>query len=246
MLKALLKNTLPPRLQLPLRAWDYRRNGPEEFRLLPRLCRRDRLSIDVGANIGVYTWEMRRHSARVVAYEPNPHLVERLRRSFGSGVTIIHAGLSASPGTATLRFPVRDGIEVHGLGSLVDPFDGDGEVRTYDVPLRRLDDEGHRDVGFIKIDVERHERAVIEGAMQLLSRERPDLLVEVAPLLYDVSLPEFFARVTELGYAGYFLFENRLERLENHDPARHNDMANVGQGQRFVTDVMLTARGSLP
>lgn len=42
----------------------------------------------------------------------------------------------------------------------------------------RLDDIIKDDVGFIKIDVEGHELAVLKGATSLINRCRPVLLVE--------------------------------------------------------------------
>ena len=44
--------------------------------------------------------------------------------------------------------------------------------------MRRLDDLALGDVGFVKIDVEGHELAVLRGAAETLQRNRPPLLVE--------------------------------------------------------------------
>ena len=62
---------------------------------------------------------------------------------------------------------------------------GDAECSsTQEVQLRRLDavceDEGIERVHFIKIDAERSELAVLQGAERLLVRDRPEIFVEVS------------------------------------------------------------------
>jgi hypothetical protein len=47
-----------------------------------------------------------------------------------------------------------------------------------DVETRRIDDYDLADVGFIKIDVEGHELAVLAGAENTLMRHTPNLLIE--------------------------------------------------------------------
>ena len=47
------------------------------------------------------------------------------------------------------------------------------------VATSRLDDFELGDVGFVKIDVEGHELAVLQGATDLLKAQRPTLMVEI-------------------------------------------------------------------
>src|SRR5947208_1003151 len=68
-------------------------------------------------------------------------------------------------------------------GSSRDPancFDTEMIARTdeFEVETRRIDDYDMPDVGFIKIDVESHELAVLEGAAATLARHTPNLLIE--------------------------------------------------------------------
>ena len=82
-----------------------RRVGAAERRLLGLLCDRSKISIDIGANVGTLTYYLARHSAHVYAYEPNPELAAKLRRGFGSNVSVVEAALSDAPGTAVLKLP---------------------------------------------------------------------------------------------------------------------------------------------
>ena len=225
--KKLLTKHVPPKYLIHAKALDYYFNGPGEIRYLRRLCDPRKTSIDVGANIGIYTYFMRRHSSSVIAYEPNPGLARLLNQTFDSNVSVKEAALSSEPGLLTLRIPTIAGIEYHGLASLSQDFSEAETVREIEVPVRRLDDEADKSIGFIKIDVEQHESEVLRGAMGLLSSQKPNLLIEVTPLLYDGGLIAFLSPILALGYRGFFLFENNLVELENYDPNIHAKRENL-------------------
>jgi hypothetical protein len=78
-----------------------------EAALLPTLCDRARVWVDVGANLGGYTLLLRKLSARVIAYEPNPDLAARLNRVFrlSRSVEVRRCALSDISGAAMLRVP---------------------------------------------------------------------------------------------------------------------------------------------
>jgi FkbM family methyltransferase len=241
-LKSLLKRSIPDTSLVRLRALDYRLHAANEYRLLETLCDRSKCSIDVGANVGVLTYWLAKRSAHTYAYEPNPELATKLRRSFKSSVTVVEAALSDAPGSTVLRVPSYDGVEMHGLASIAQTFkDADG-VREFTVPVRRLDDEQLTNVGFVKIDVEQNEEKVLRGGMQLFAREMPSILLEVCPKLYSKPLVEFLADVLALGYRGYFLFDRKLLKLEDYRMDRHNDGANYGVADKYMTNVVLSTR----
>ena len=186
------------------------------------------------------TWRVIR--SHVYAYEPNPELAAKLRRGFGSNVSVVEAALSDAPGTAVLKLPSYRGVEAHALASIAQDFsDADG-VREFPVPVRRLDDEQLTNVGFVKIDVEQNEEKVLRGGMRLFSAERPNMLVEVTPRLYSKSLPEFLGDFLKLGYRVYFLYEGKLKPLAEYRMEVHNNTANLGIASKFVTNVILTMR----
>lgn len=240
--KSLLQRVLPVSSVIRLRALDYGRKCAAERRLLALLCDRSKVSIDIGANVGTLTYYLARHSSHVYAYEPNPELAAKLRRGFGSNVTVVEAALSDAPGAAVLKLPSYHGIEAHALASIAQDFsDADG-VREFRVPVRRLDDEALTNVGFVKIDVEQNEEKVLRGGMKLFAAQRPSMLLEVTPRLYTKSLAEFLRDFLQLGYRVYFLYEGRLKPLAEHRLEVHNNTANLGIASKFVTNVVLTMR----
>jgi FkbM family methyltransferase len=207
----------------------YAKYGEVELHVVRYLCRPDRDAIDIGANNGCYIHFLRKHARRVYAFEPLPWLADDLARKFHSDieqrkVTIWNMALSNARGTSTLRVPIVDGVLVEGCASVA-PEIATKYPRHRDITVRMetLDDvytgDYTGDVGFIKIDVEGHEEAVLEGARKTIIRCRPRLLVE----LEESIVPGAVRRVTEflagLGYQGYFIYQRQLLPVDRFDPA---------------------------
>jgi FkbM family methyltransferase len=135
-------------------------------------------ALDVGANVGLFTIPLalaaRTRGARVIAFEPVPANVTRLRASIaanglGDVVTVLPYALGAEPGTLTLA---PEAGEVG--GNAARSADGlEVEVRTLD----ELQDLG--DCVFVKIDVEGGELDVLYGGEQFFQRTRPRILLEL-------------------------------------------------------------------
>lgn len=141
---------------------------------------------DIGAHRGVYSYWMHRrfrHDTRVVAFEPQPELVQFLadfKQSYRlDRMVIAPVGLSSRSGTLRMHRPRR-----HWAAATFDDFCYDDEqTEVFDVPVTTIDDylaehpELHP-VRFIKCDVEYHEAEVLAGAERTLREDRPELLVE--------------------------------------------------------------------
>lgn len=199
----------------------YGRYGEVELHLLEFLCRRDQDAIDVGANDGSYVHYMRRHARRVVAYEPMPHLAAALRAKFPASVRIEGIALSDNNGTVELRMPVVDGVLVEGCSTL--SFDASATYAAYqsvEVPATRLDDIYQDQVGFIKIDVEGHEQAVLDGARETIRRCMPRLLIEIDERLSPGGIDRTRSYFTELGYRGFFIHNGNLKPMERFSVER--------------------------
>lgn len=89
-----LNNLIPPRIRVAKHAINAWYLGEPELHLLSRLCKSDRLAIDVGANTGVYTWYLRKFARGVVAFEPQRAMADFLKADFGSSVRVEGVGLS--------------------------------------------------------------------------------------------------------------------------------------------------------
>lgn len=144
----------------------------------------DYMGWDVGANCGQTLPEMTRRFTRVVAFEPatecQPHLAP-----WRDGVDIRQVAISDHDGEVTLA-ALPDKIDT---GQLVTPGthgmewnpDVPGAVaRT--IPCRTIDSLAFGDSpgrpNFIKVDVEGHERHVLDGAALTIEAYRPQWLIE--------------------------------------------------------------------
>lgn len=224
-LKALL---LPARLQLRYQVAREHARGEAELRLVPFLADRHRLSVDVGANRGVWSEVLRRHSLGVHAFEPNPKIFRLLRRGAGKGVTVHRIALSDQQGTAALMVP-RSARGYSNQGASLNPEKiGGTEHRSVPVETCRLDDLDLGAIGFIKIDVEGHEMAVVAGAAETLRRDRPNLVIEIEEKHAHRPIGDLLGSVCAHGYEAFALDHGVLRRVAQIDlPARHSAAAGT-------------------
>src|SRR6267378_3632130 len=214
------KQTLRAMLPQTILNWReanyFGKYGEVEMHLLEFLCRRDQDAIDVGANYGGYVHFMRRHARRVVAFEPIPAFVELLRRKFSRDVMINSIALSDGAGDTELYIPMIDGVMISGCSTI----SADASI-TYPahsvlkVRRERLDNVYDGTAGFIKIDVEGHEQAVLDGAVETIGRCQPRILVEIDERLSPGGLEGAKAYFSKLGYRGHYVHMGRLEPIEN-------------------------------
>jgi FkbM family methyltransferase len=138
--------------------------------------------VDIGANMGLYSLQARKRvgpGGRVIAFEPNPATLARLRRNLelnGMEIELFGVALSNREETVTLYAP--EGC--HGETSM--RKSGCGRVVEMRVQAVRLDDILPRDIDridFVKIDVEGAEALVFDGARAMLRRFRPPVLLEI-------------------------------------------------------------------
>jgi FkbM family methyltransferase len=140
------------------------------------------LAVDVGANVGYMTGLMAARagsSGGVVAFEPHPTVFELLSRNAGgwdadpelAAVETRRVALSNRAGAGHLQLEGASESRF-GLSSLGSSGDGLA-ANAVEVELATFDDLfGEQEPGLVKIDVEGHEQAVLEGAGRLLEGGR--------------------------------------------------------------------------
>jgi FkbM family methyltransferase len=203
-------------------AWMLAHPKERELGLAGLLCSSDAIAIDVGASDGAYTIHLAERAKRVIAFEAQPRQAARLEamaRANSLSVEVEPVALSDHSGSVTLRIP-RDDLgraTIEGMNGLDDLTD----VEQIEVRTRRLDDYQLDAVGFIKIDVEGHELAVLRGGEQTLRRCAPVLLVELEDRHHPHAVAEATSFLEGLGYLGYFLTDAGLQSIDEFDPAVH-------------------------
>jgi FkbM family methyltransferase len=225
---ARLRRALPVPLLRRLRAIHWQLCPPEpELALVSRFADPSRAFLDVGANTGVYLERALGRFAALYAVEPDPELAWYLERAFAGRVTVLALALSSRPGHMPFYLPHHAGQAIKTRGSLeADANPGlDQTVRT--VPVATLDGLDLPPLGFVKIDVEGHELAVLEGGRERLRRDRPRLLIEIEERHHPGGSGRVFALLAELGYEAFYLADGRLKSLGETDLAVLQNIARA-------------------
>jgi FkbM family methyltransferase len=206
----------------------FREYGEVEMRLVDLLCRRDEDAIDVGANWGGYVHFMQRYARRVVAFEPVPEFASLLRAKFAKNVTVEQIALSDCSGEVGLHIPVIDGVRAGGC-STISPEASATYAAHEVVPVRmgRIDDVYKGTVGFIKIDAEGHEQAVLNGAVATIRRCRPRMLVEIEERMSLGAIARTTTFFAALDYRGYYVHAGELHEIERFSVADLQKQADV-------------------
>ncbi|MDN0194409.1 FkbM family methyltransferase [Streptomyces sp. S.PNR 29] len=251
-LAARLAPFLPARLVAATARAVYPRFEPELARLADLCPPGCGTAVDVGGWYGPWTHRLAGLARQVVTVEPVPHLARLLADGCPGNVRVVRAAASDRPGIARLWLPPDDS-GARGVSSLVRR---DIHARALDVPCVTLDELGLKDVGFVKIDVDGNEAAVLRGATGLLARDRPALFVElecriqpIAPVVTYLSL---------LGYDGWVLPGDTWVPLASFPLETHQaDACHVVsqgllrrvlpfRGPRYVNSVLFLPDGRRP
>lgn len=179
-----------------------------------RVIRPDATVLDIGANIGAHTFHFARcvgPGGKVVAFEPtdfafqklaanmalNPELAQRIRME--QVMLLDQSGTGLAPRLcSSWPLKARTGLHEHHGGRMMETTGA--SISTLD---EYLDRAAMRRVHFVKMDVDGYECKVLRGGMAALKREKPVLLLELAPyLLMETgdSLEELLDILATLGY----------------------------------------------
>lgn len=191
-----------------------------EFAGLRALPMQAPLVLDIGCNRGISmsTILSMKPDARVIGFEANPDLAAATARLFADDprVEVLPVGLGERALEHTLHVPVYRGYRFDGLGSFDAGhagalFDGrllywfDAHRLVFEkkpVSVRPLDDFALAPQ-VVKLYVQGHERAVLEGARETLAQSEP---VVIAPAQH----PEVDALLRGHGYARYQWHRDRF------------------------------------
>jgi FkbM family methyltransferase len=130
-------------------------------------CKSRRVAIDVGAHIGLWSWNLSHWFAKVEAFEPVPaHQECFLMNMSGRSNWSLH--------------PFALGDHEDTVAMYTGPASsGDTWVKGKgEIPMRTLDSFGLNEVDFIKIDCEGYEEFVLRGAVTTIFYNRPVIVVE--------------------------------------------------------------------
>lgn len=178
-------------LQEWMRKVNDRRGGRllyqgRKYRMALQFVKQRRVAVDVGAHVGLFSWQMAQDFAQVHAFEPMSEHRECWVANMGTGVeraTLYPFALGEAPGmvrvvTRTPGSSGDTGIDPDAERSSLRAAVGDvGE----ECELRTLDSFELQHVDFLKADCEGFELFVMRGAIETLKRCKPCIMVEQKP-----------------------------------------------------------------
>lgn len=146
---------------------------PETLRTWAMLMRPHFYALDVGAYSGLFSIIAAKRGALPIAVEPLVELQQRIAENAQlNGVVVGVVPHAASNNVRETTIGVNDKVHLTS-GASLSRKSGARPVKTW-----TLDQFNGRPICAIKIDVERHEVEVLEGAIGLLRETRPVLIVE--------------------------------------------------------------------
>ena len=190
----------------------------QEIGLLDKVINKKLESIDVGVYRGVYSYQMSKLSSHVHSFEPNPliypYLEKNLKRII-SNMTLYNMALSDKSEIVDLKVPKRFKVLIEknyeeafklGLATIHKENSlGKNQFSMFKVKAEKLDNIiQKRKIGFIKIDVEGHERNVLIGAEMIIKKYKPNLLVEIEERHTNEKIENILGFINDFGYKSFF------------------------------------------
>ena len=167
--------------------------------------------LDVGANIGSWTGPASRIFSHVHAFEPDPDLSRALKRVGQTNITVHRLALSNRVGTARFSVPLHEGGKLKTRGTLESTANEGFRQEYYEVPVTTLDTLDLRGIDAMKIDVEGHEEALLDGAKATIDRERPSMIIEIEERHHPGRSDHLMTSILDRNYTAFFLRGGKME-----------------------------------
>lgn len=195
--------------------------------------------VDVGAYTGVYSLiaAVASPSAKIYSFEALDRVYNRfqINKLVNNLSNIVSFQSAVSDQDGETNFNITVGENVLTTGSSLFDVPNRPTYESKKVKTVRLDGIGAlSDASLIKIDAERAEHLVVQGATELIQRNKPDIIMEV---LDDSALSEYFS---DLGYNFYFINEETGELVQQNSliGSRDNVSLNTIISTKTVAELL--------
>jgi FkbM family methyltransferase len=185
---------------------ELRHTTMKIFNCVPTYLSADKITLDIGACIGVTASFFNKYSKEVHCFEALPFHAQLLRERNYPKIVVYETALSDTE--EEVDFYVLDGSSTF-LPTSKFQYDEFIKVKT-----RTLDSYNFTDVGFIKIDVEGAELKVLKGARKTIETSRPPITIEIIQDQLRHSAQDIFDFLKDYGYTSYYFYEG-LKRVED-------------------------------
>ena len=210
----------------------------KELSIISSFKNSKRDAVDVGVYRGIYTYKLSQEFKHVYSFEPNPLIYPYLKKNLTKiikNMSLQNLAISDNNGEINLKIPSRrksifktNYEELYKLGCAT--IHKQNKIQDYDtfkVKKIKLDDIlKNKDISFIKIDVEGHEKEVINGSKNIIINNRPTLLVEIEERHSNYPVNETIKFINNLGYNSFYVKNNNLYKT--------NDLIDINSENNFI------------
>jgi len=205
-----------------------KKNYEKELKIIERYSDKTKDAIDVGVYRGVYSYKLSEYFNTVHSFEPNPLLYPYLEKNLNKiikNIKLYNIALSDNNEETELKLPLRttsmfkDNIEeLFQLGAAtMHPANKIEKYKKIPIKTKKLDDiELKNEIGFIKIDVEGHEKNVVIGGKSLIHKNKPVMLIEIEKKHTNKPIIETINFIKELNYECFYLLEDKLINIKKN------------------------------
>lgn len=183
--------------------------------------------LDIGANVGSYSIQVRElnPNIEIFAFEPHPKTFEILRNNVvGLDINVMNVGVGSENGVLKLYdYADKDGSEHASLYKDVIESFHKGTVVEHSVEVLSVDalckENNIERIGLLKIDTEGHEMQVLKGASSYLLNNKIDLIhlefneMNVASRVFFKDFWDFLPN-----YDFYRMLPDGLVPIKNYSP----------------------------
>jgi FkbM family methyltransferase len=189
--------------------WDGLENGWDAMSLKVwlRLVKRSKIVLDIGANIGIYSIAAMKanENVSIFSFEPSKEIINILERNLSLNnisMNVIPVALSNRDGTGTFY-----DSDVPNAAASLKAIDSSTSSNSYNVEVKRWDSLCiTQTIDLLIMDVERNELEVLEGMVQMINKDMPNMIIEILDNEIGTSIQQFFK---PFNYEFYHIDERR-------------------------------------
>lgn len=194
---------------------------PEIFHL-KSIIQKDFICIDIGANLGYYSYFMSKYAGKngkLYSVEPIPMFANiwksNMKKANANNFKLFQVALGGENKTVQMGIPERDGVLRHGLTKITSSAE-EKYVSFFDVDMK-IPDELFADlskIDFVKCDVEGYESIVFDNFKKLISQHRPLVQTELSGIENRLHVINLFKG---MNYSVNVLENDKLITISDND-----------------------------
>lgn len=198
----------------------------KELKIIDKFADKSKDALDIGVYRGIYSYKLSQNFKNIHSFEPNPLLFPYLNKNLKKIITNIklyNFALSNSNGETELKLPLRSKSlfkenieELYQLGAAtMHPNNKVAKYKKVPIMTRKLDDiKIENKINFIKIDVEGHEKNVLQGGIETIKNNKPILLIEIEERHTKTAVSEIIDYINSIGYKTFISKDYDLINIE--------------------------------